>query len=170
MAPRLVLVRAVLAGMMAMAAAEPAEAQTPASKQAKIERILILTNADATMEQSFNAMKQLFAGQMDSSKLPAEARGRAAAMRDRLMSFIQSKMSLDTMKPRLTKLYDETYTDEELTGILAFYESQAGRAFLEKMPTLMEKTMRMTQDLLQELQPEIQKLVMEEISKIPPTR
>ena len=60
------------------------------------------------------------------------------------------------MKPIYTKIYDETFTSDELSGIVAFYKSPAGRAMVEKMPVLMSKAMAAVQlqmgDVMQQMQ------------------
>jgi hypothetical protein len=60
-------------------------------------------------------------------------------------------------------LYDEVYSEEQITGILAFYKSPAGQAFLNKMPLLVSKSMEMRQ--MADLIPEIQRITTEAIEK-----
>jgi hypothetical protein len=65
------------------------------------------------------------------------------------------------MRPSYIKLYSETFSEEEIGGMLAFYESPAGRAMLAKMPTLLTKLIEVAQAQMNDLQPEIQRIMRE---------
>jgi hypothetical protein len=65
------------------------------------------------------------------------------------------------MKTMLVQVYADTYTEEEVDGILAFYKSPAGQAMLQKMPQLMQRSMAVSQQLMSDLMPEIQKMAKE---------
>ncbi len=69
------------------------------------------------------------------------------------------------MKPEYVRLYDEVYSDEELNGILAFYKSPAGQAFLNKMPLLMTKSMEIAQRRMAAVMPELQRITKEAVEK-----
>jgi uncharacterized protein len=129
-------------------------------KEAKIERLLELTNADAMMDQVFNQMKAMTASQVPKGTTP-EQQAREEQTRNKIMDLIKSRMRWDKMRPDYVKLYSETFSDEEVSGMLAFYESPAGRAMLSKMPVLMGKTMALVQSQMTELMPEIQRITKE---------
>ncbi len=57
--------------------------------------------------------------------------------------------------PRSSQVYIDTYTDQELDGILAFYHSPAGQALIAKSPQLMARTMQLVQTQMNEVQPQI---------------
>jgi hypothetical protein len=139
--------------------ASPASAQE-LSKEAKIERILALSHADATINQVFDQVKAMTASQMPAGTTP-EQRARAQEIQSKMMDLIKARMSWDKMEPQFAKLYAETFSDQEIDGILAFYESPAGRAMLEKMPLLMTKMMPLIQAQISDLIPEIERIARE---------
>ena len=49
------------------------------------------------------------------------------------------------MRPVYIQIYQESFTQEEIDGMIAFYQSPAGAAFVRKMPVVMEKSMRIMQ-------------------------
>jgi uncharacterized protein len=112
------------------------------SKEAKIERLLALTNSQATMNQVFEQMKAMIPSmsQMPSTGTPEE-RTKALELQTRILDLVKARMSWDKLRPQYVKFYSETFSDEEIDGILAFYQSPAGRAMIEKMPKLMPKIM-----------------------------
>lgn len=135
------------------------------SKTAKIEELLQLTNAEAMSQQIYGQMRAMTIKQLDAAGGSAEAKAAAAETVDKLMAQLQERMSWAKMKPEYVRLYDEVYNDEEITGILAFYKSDAGQAFLKKMPLLMTKSMEVTQRQMSGLMPEIQRIVKEAAEK-----
>lgn len=51
----------------------------------------------------------------------------------------------------MARIYSEVYSQKELSEIRKFYESKAGKAFLNKKPLLTEKYMEVLQKLILEL-------------------
>lgn len=47
------------------------------------------------------------------------------------------------------------FSQEEIDGLIAFYESSVGRAYIAKMPVAMAKTMAMSQQQMQSLMPRL---------------
>lgn len=76
-------------------------------------------------------------------------------------------VSFSKAKPALAKVYTDTYTEEEIDGILAFYKSSAGRAFLQKMPEVMQRLMPVMMQMMGDLQPQMKTMMegMKEKSK-----
>jgi len=62
------------------------------------------------------------------------------------------------MKPVMVQAYTETYTDQELDGILNFYRSPAGQAMVAKSPELMSKTRTAMMQQIGALQPQVEQL------------
>ena len=130
------------------------------TKKAKIERILSATKADSMIDQMFEQMKAI-AGAQIAPGASEEQRARAQELETRVMDVMRQRLNWDKMLPDYVKLYDETYTEAEITGILAFYESPAGRSMLEKMPLLISKSMVLAQRWMQDLMPEVRKVAEE---------
>jgi hypothetical protein len=130
------------------------------TKQAKIERILVLTKADAMMDQMFGQIKAMTESQLPSGAT-AEQRAKAQEIQGKIMDLVKARMSWDKMRPQYVKIYDEIYSEEEIDGILVFYQSSVGRAMLEKMPLVISKTMTLAQSQMGGMMPEIQRIVKE---------
>ncbi|MDQ6678354.1 MAG: DUF2059 domain-containing protein [Acidobacteriota bacterium] len=122
------------------------------TKAAKIEELFRLMKTDQIQKQ---VVAQISAA-MDQEHRQSSSK---------FMSFLSEKMSWEMMKPSYVKLYDDTFTEEEISGILMFYESAPGQAYLAKMPLLMTSMMTMVQKRTAELKPEIEKLAKESSGK-----
>ena len=134
------------------------------SKEAKIERLLELTNGQATMNQVFEQMKAAMAPTIAASATP-EQRAQAQELQSKILDLMKSRMNWEKVGPAFVKAYSETFSEEEINGILAFYESPAGRAMLAKMPIFISKVMALSQALASELIPEIQRITKESLGK-----
>jgi hypothetical protein len=136
-----------------------ASAQEP-TKEAKIERVLALMKAEALTDQVFEQMKA-----MTASMVPPDAtekqRAHAQEVEAKVMDLVKDRMSWEKLRPVYVKMYSETFSDVEIDGMLAFYQSPAGRAMLEKMPLLVSKIMSLAQSQMAGIMPEIERLVKE---------
>jgi hypothetical protein len=78
---------------------------------------------------------------------------------------VKSELSWEKMRDLYQQVYAETFTQEEVDGLIAFYESPAGKAFVAKMPTVMQKSMVLMQQrmapMVQRLQQSLQETVLE---------
>ena len=58
---------------------------------------------------------------------------------------LHEELAWDKMRLVYVQIYQETFTQEEIDGLIAFYKSPAGVAFVEKMPVVMQKSMSIMQ-------------------------
>jgi hypothetical protein len=134
------------------------------SKEAKIERLLDVTNGQATMNQVFEQMKAAMAPAIPANATP-EQRAKAQELQSKILDLMKNQMSWEKVRPAYVKAYSETFSEEEINGILAFYESPAGRAMQAKMPMLISKVMALAQAQASELMPEIQRITRDSLGK-----
>jgi hypothetical protein len=69
---------------------------------------------------------------------------------------ISEYLKFDRLKPVYVKLYSETFTQEEVDGLVAFYKTPAGKALIIKMPKLMQSLMAVMPELLSPMMAQIQ--------------
>lgn len=61
------------------------------------------------------------------------------------MELIKGEMSWDKLEPVYLQVYEESFTQSEVEGMVAFYKTPAGQAVVTKMPTVMQNTMTVMQ-------------------------
>jgi uncharacterized protein len=130
------------------------------SKEAKIERLLVLMNPVGMMDQVLDQSKAMMTSQMRPSATPAQ-RSQAQERQARILDLLKARMSWDKLRPQYVKVYSETFSDQEIDGMLAFYQSPAGRAMVQKMPMLLPKIMALAQAQIGDLTPAIQRIMRE---------
>lgn len=137
-----------------------AQTPAPASKQAKVEELIRITKLDQLMGQ----MSQQMTARMRQTAAQQSARHAFTPAQQKVVDdyiaqiqkITQSAVSWEKVKPTVIQVYTETYTDQELDGILAFYHSPAGQALVAKSPQLMTRTMELVQSQMSQVQPQIQ--------------
>jgi len=149
-------VKAILPVIALLLSAGAASADE-ASKKAKIEEILQITKADQMVKQMIDQVRSMQLAQI--AKMDPAEQPKAEEAQNRMSQLLTERLSWDRLKPRFSKLYEDTFTEEELDGTLAFYKSPAGRALLEKMPALMARSMAVAQEIMADVQPEIESAI-----------
>ena len=141
-----------------------------ASRRAMAEELLNLMNVQETIEKSFAMIKQMIPAQTEKIKqvtgqtnMPANVSGQA----DKMMDMMAQELSWDKMKEDYIALYADTFTEEELKGIIAFYKSPAGQAFTKKQPELTKRSMEMSQKFMLQVMPKIQAMCKEPKETVP---
>ena len=154
--------RIILAAAMILMAFNQAFAQVPNEGRRQLaEELLNLMNVREATEKTFAIIKQSMS---DQTKKMREAMGQtnkpAASPTnfDKMMDMITRELSWDNMKEDYIALYANTFTEEELQGIIAFYKSPVGQAFSIKQPELIKRSMKMIRKKMLKLMPQIQAL------------
>ena len=140
-------------------------AQTPQAaagdKSAQIEEMFRLTKPDQMLQQMTQQMHAMQAAQLEKANLTPEKKAQAEQSMQKMSKVLEDRLSWEKMKPIYIKIYDETFTSEELSGIVAFYRTPAGRAMIEKMPVLMSKAMTAVQQQMGDVMQQMQQTVKE---------
>lgn len=138
-------------------------AQQP-TKEVKVEQLLSSMNADATINQMFDQIKAMTASQIPPGTTPEQI-AKSQEIQTKIFDLVKSRMSWEKMRPEYVRLYSEVFSDDEISGMLAFYQSPAGRAMLQKMPALMKQIMEVVQSQMADLMPEIQRITRDALPK-----
>jgi hypothetical protein len=97
------------------------------------------------------SMKQVTKGK----PLSADAQAIMDKQQAKMIAIMKDELSWDKLKVSFVQVYRETFSQEEIDGIIAFYQSPAGQAFIDKQPELMKNTMAVMQ---QHMGPMMQKI------------
>ena len=131
----------------------PAAAQ-PRSKQQKIERILEITNPDSVVTEVVTQVEGMM--RQIQPNPTAQQRARRSEALDKIGKLAKQRML--KVRPELAAEYAATFTDEEIDGMLAFYETPAGKATVTKIPIINNRMAGLIQREVNALGPEIDKL------------
>ena len=108
------------------------------------DKLLIVMEMQKTIEQSFGAVKNMIPNQ-----------GNASAEAQDVINMIIKELSWDNIKTDYIKLYAEVFTEDELKGLIHFYESPIGKAYIKKQPELTQKSMMLSQKMMMKVMPKL---------------
>jgi uncharacterized protein len=83
------------------------------------------------------------------------------AMQMRVLEIFNEEMDWPSLHQDMAKAYGETFTREELRGLINFYSTPAGVAFIEKQPQLNMKVMQVMQPRMMQAMPKMQRAMQE---------
>ena len=125
------------------------------SKRESVETLLELTDADAMIDimyaqisQSFQAIAQ---GQNKTEAEQAMFEENMAAM----VSFMRSELNWNKFKGPMVDIYLRNFSEEEIRGMVSFYESDVGRSLTSKMPIVMAESATMARTLMLDFMPRL---------------
>ncbi|TMH03840.1 MAG: DUF2059 domain-containing protein [Betaproteobacteria bacterium] len=81
--------------------------------------------------------------------LSAEQQRYLEATPQRFVTIMREELSWENLKPMYIEIYRDSFTQEEIDGLIAFYQSPVGMAFVNKMPIVMQKSMTSMQARMQ---------------------
>ena len=127
-----------------------------ASRMAKADELLRITKADLSYKPLLARSQGLLRGEA-ARKAPAGAE--KAAFDQKVAQILSDQLSWDKLRPQFVKLYADTFTEEELDGILAFYKSPLGQAWIAKSADVTSAAVKVTTQAMQDAQARIRKLI-----------
>jgi len=134
------------------------------SHRAAAEELLLLSNPDKMMDQVWPHIAAMVDKQFKQMGAPEELRPVLKKYTTKMFNVMQAELGFENLKEDFITIYVNTYTESEIRAISDFYKSPAGKSFLEKMPQLMQATMRVTQRNMPRMMQKIQAIT-EEMTK-----
>ena len=119
------------------------------------EQLLVEMNVEKTIEPIKEIMRKSTDAQIDMLQVPDGRREELKKLKQISHDLILEEFSWENVKDDFEKLYAETFTEEELKGLLSFYRSPAGKAYVKKAPELGEKTILISQNIAQRIMPKL---------------
>ena len=131
----------------------PADERTELAKE-----IMELTHMNKMMDQVKSHVKQLQDQVLAQMEIPEGKKANVEAYKKKIHDKIFEIMDYKQMQKEFIELYTSVYTLEELKGMVSFYKSDVGKSMIEKQPTVVRKSMELSQSKVRILIPELQKI------------
>lgn len=156
---------ALAASLLLAAAGAHAQQPTPES----VDQLLAATQSDKVLEALFanmdHMMRQSLAVAVKKEKLSAEQQRVLEVLPEKFVKVVREEMSWDKLQPIYAQIYRENFTQEEVDGLIAFYESPTGQVFVKKMPGVVQKTAVMMQARVTPLMQKMQAAVLDAVAE-----
>jgi hypothetical protein len=142
------------------AASATATANSPS--EASIKQLLEVTQArklvDSIMSQMDNLMQQAVVQAAAGRDIPDSVQKEVDRQRTEIIAMMKQVLDWQKLEPMYVRIYQKTFTQSELDGMLAFYKTPAGAAVITKMPSIMQNTMDEMQGMMGPVMEKIQRL------------
>jgi hypothetical protein len=144
-------------------------ADTPPSEES-IKRLLVVTNAkkiaDDMMSQMDGGMRNAIKQALQGKTVTPDQQKVFDNMQNKIDDLLKQELNWESLEPLYIQIYRESFTQEEISGILAFYETPVGQALIKKMPIVMQKSMEDMQKRMGTLLPKLQKIQQETLAQL----
>lgn len=87
-------------------------------------------------------------------------------MKTKMIALVKQEYTWDKIEPTITKIYRESFTEEEVKGMIDFYQTPSGQAVIKKMPVVMQKSMIGMQSQISVLMPKMQAIQREFLAEL----
>ncbi len=142
-----------------------ASTQAAPPSDASINQLLELSKAGALMDSVWTQMDGFMKSSMQQvtkgKPLSADEQAIMDKQQTKMITIMKDELSWAKIKDGFVQVYRETFTQEEVDGIIAFYKSSTGQAFIDKQPALMKNTMTLMQQRMEPIMQKIQQMTAE---------
>lgn len=149
--------------LLSVRAQQPQPASNPQST-ALAEELMTLFQIDKSMQAALQQVTQMQTKMLDSQNLSPEAKVRQQQVMKTVIEETQASFTWEKIKPTFIEIYAETFSPEELQGMITFFKSPIGQKWIEKQPQLQAATMQKMQALIVGMQPKIQEAIKRSLS------
>jgi hypothetical protein len=134
-----------------------------ASKRAKVRELFVLNQMeDRIQRQKENAAAQsreMERQLTEGLELNSQQEKLVLVCYEKINQTLAATLNWSKLEPAYEDVYAQTYTEEELDGVLAFYKSPAGKAYMAKTPIITDKTIAISNDAFAAVLPKIKALL-----------
>lgn len=124
---------------------------TPPSPQS-IEHLLKsmdIAHLFGTMQGQMEKMMKSSTAQMTAQyHLSPDKQKAMEAKTEAELKALREALSWASLKDIYVKVYSESFTQDEIDGMIGFYDSPSGKAVIAKMPVVMQKSMALIQPMI----------------------
>jgi hypothetical protein len=162
--------RFATAALLLVLAAVPAAAADRPPPPELLEELFAVMQPQRNFELLREEYRKVFTRTMEASLAgvalnPAQRRT-FEQMQNDVFAVIETSLDWKSFEPDAVALYQRTFTEREIQGILEFYRTDAGRSLLEKMPQVLAAMVQVGAEKGQAMQPRIKEIVESSVKRM----
>ena len=136
-------------------------ADTPPS-EASIKELLEVTHAHKLLDTMMSQMDTILKTAMDQATqgqpVPSEVKNQIAQFETEMKVATKEMLDWRKLEPMYVRIYQKSLTQQDVDGMVAFYQTPSGQALINKMPLVMENTMTEMQQMMQPMMQRIRRM------------
>ncbi len=125
------------------------------------EQFLNVNKVKDQVDLMYEKVEGVIVSQLEAIDITEDREKNLQAMQKIAIDLLFEGLSWDSLKQEYITLYAETFTEEELEGIIEFSKSPLGEKMAEKSPILMQKSMEIGRQHAQNVMPLVQQAIQE---------
>ncbi len=83
-----------------------------------------------------------------------------------MMTAMKEVLDWNKLEPMYVRVYQKSFTQEEVDGLIAFYRTPAGQALINKMPVVMQNMMTEVQQMMHPMMQAMKRMQQEVVAEI----
>lgn len=163
-----------LAALLLVLAAQPASAADAAPTADSVRELLAASQSsrmlDMMKSQMDSAMQAGMRQGLGDTKLTPEQQKIVDDMRQRMVVVMTDEIAWDKIEPLVVDVYARIFTQHEIDGLIAFYRSEAGTAYIAKMPAAVQEMMQRMQAHMATVVPKLKQIQQEGLERLQATQ
>lgn len=161
----------LLAISTAAFAQDTANPSEPKPSEESVRHLLEVTQTKKILQAVSDQMDATFAAMVkqqvgDQQNLTPEQQQAIEARRKAAADMVKKLLSWDSMEALYLKVYQETFTQSEVDGMLEFYSTPAGQAVIAKLPLAAKNTASEMQQRIRQMLPKLQQMAKEAADEV----
>ena len=161
--------------LLSVSAASAAESSSPGAannppSETSIKQLLEAAQArkliDSVMAQMDTVMKQTIQQATQGQPVPAKVQKDIDKREAEMMAALKELLDWNKLEPMYVRVYQKSFTQSEVDGMIAFYKTPAGQAVISKMPAVMQNTMNEMQQMMGPMMQRLQKMQQEVVAEM----
>ena len=148
----------------------PANAASNPPSEASIKELLELAQArklvDSVMKQMDTLMLQTIQQATQGQDIPPKVQKDIDKRQAEVVALLKDLLEWSKLEPMYVRIYQKTFTQQEVDGMIAFYKTPAGQAVISKMPTAMQNTMDEMQQMMTPVMQRMQRMQQDVIAEM----
>src|SRR3954469_12292222 len=113
---------------------------------------------DSVMKQMDNLMLQTIQQATRGQQSPPKVQKEIDKSQAEVVAQLKNLLDWKKLEPMYIRLYQKTFSQQEVDGMIAFYKTPSGQAVIGKMPTVMQNTMEEMQAMMAPVMQKVQKM------------
>jgi len=130
---------------LTVSAASTAFAAGTAPSDESIRQLLVVTDARKLVEDMTTRMdahlRSSVQQTLQGKQVTAQQQKVVDNMMEKIVAILHQELAWDSLEATYIRIYRDSFTQEEIDGILALYKTPAGQAMVKKMPIVMQRSM-----------------------------
>jgi hypothetical protein len=144
-------------------------ADGPAS-EASVKELLVVMQSKKMLEKTYENLEAMMKPALDQIKtgqpMNAQQRKIVDDIPVQMKALMQKELNWETMEPAMLAAYRQVFTEEEVRGMITFYQSPTGKVVVEKMPRVAQLTAASSQDRIKSMLPKLRQLMADMAEKM----